>query len=208
VGNATYKWFGPTGLNVGTDLISYVANAVVGDSGDYAIEVDQNGCKYYDTVNVAVQPQIVLANWVTDTAICVPDTITLDATASNYPVALYSWNTGASTPTISTFNRDTFTVTVTDTGNVCTVTDTVRVDWNITFPRVWEGNISTDWMVDRNWSCGGVPDSMTDVRIPDVTLTTGNEPIVMPGTDAKVRTIEMEPGSGIILRGYLWVNEP
>ena len=207
-GPASFRWFGPTGALVGTNQITYVSNATIADSGDYAVEVSQGGCFAYDTVTVEVLPGLPLANWIADTAICVPDTITLDATVNGYPDAIYLWSTGDTTPTIQTYQRDTFSVYVVDTLGVCETRDTVIVDLNITYPRVWNGSVSSDWMTHKNWSCGGVPDETVDVMIPDVSLQGGVPALVGIGQDAKIRTIEVMPGAKITIQGYIWVNEP
>ena len=46
----------------------------------------------------------------------------------------------------------------------------------------WEGDVSTDWNTAGNWSLGAVPDSTTNVTIPDAATTT-NDPAVSSGAN-------------------------
>ncbi|MCK4918959.1 MAG: hypothetical protein KAS01_01080, partial [Candidatus Pacebacteria bacterium] len=46
----------------------------------------------------------------------------------------------------------------------------------------WEGDISTDWNTAGNWSLNAVPDSTTNVTIPDAATTT-NDPAISSGAN-------------------------
>lgn len=82
---ATYLW----------QDASTAATLVVGLTGQYWVEVDQNGCLDADTINVTVNP-IPLVDIGTDTTICDGETVILDAIT---PGATYLWQDGSSNAT-------------------------------------------------------------------------------------------------------------
>jgi hypothetical protein len=59
----------------------------------------------------------------------------------------------------------------------------------------WKGTVSSDWNDAANW-CGGVPNSFTDVTIPN----TANQPIISLA-DAIVKTITINSGSVLTMSG-------
>jgi hypothetical protein len=62
----------------------------------------------------------------------------------------------------------------------------------------WQGSINSDWNVDLNWSCGGVPTIITDVLIPSG-LT--NYPIIYSGAIAGyVKTLLLENNTTLNIR--------
>jgi hypothetical protein len=64
----------------------------------------------------------------------------------------------------------------------------------VRFTNAWNGNISTNWFVASNWSCGVVPDQYTDVIIPGG-LT--NYPVINANT--AIKSISVHPGSLVTL---------
>jgi gliding motility-associated-like protein len=102
----------------------------------YWAQVNVNGCIAADTINITVGPTPVV-NFGPDTAICIGDTITLDATNGG---ASYLWNTGDTTASLSVFNAGTFWVNVI---NGCGLTsDTLTITTN-TYPVLNLGPDST-----------------------------------------------------------------
>lgn len=69
---------------------------IVKTSGLYGLEVDLNGCKFKDEVQVTFNPLPVL-NLPLETAACVGDTVKLDVTQAN---TTYFWSTGELTSNI------------------------------------------------------------------------------------------------------------
>jgi gliding motility-associated-like protein len=73
----------------------------VSNAGNYWLQITDNiGCKWRDTIGVSFKtlPNFSLGN---DTAICQKDTVLLNATVSG--ATSYTWNTGATTPQIKTY---------------------------------------------------------------------------------------------------------
>lgn len=93
----------------------------------YSVDVsDRNTCTVTKTVNVTVEH--VLPNFSPDTALCSPATITLHADNSGSTPVTYSWNTGATTPSISLLADSTRTYTVTvSSANNCSASATIHV---------------------------------------------------------------------------------
>jgi uncharacterized repeat protein (TIGR01451 family) len=109
---------GSATLDAGTGWVSYLWNTsattqtiTVTTSGTYTVTVtDANGCQVSDThvINVTPAPPVTITGPATT---CATDPVTLDA-GSGY--ATYSWNTGATTQSITASTSGTYTVTVTD----------------------------------------------------------------------------------------------
>lgn len=130
---------------------------------------------------------------------CGSGTVTLQATASP-DGSVISWYdattdgnllaTGNSytTPSIST----TTSYYVDATYNGTTSSPRVEVIATIS-DLIWTGNMSTDWNVSGNWSCGMIPDLTTDVRIPNVP----NKPILQNGVEGAVKNIVIDNGSSL-----------
>ena len=68
---------------------------------------------------------------------------------------------------------------------------------NIVSDLVWTGNLSTDWNVPGNWSCGFIPGSTTPVQIPDVP----NKPVLSAGAVATVNNLVIDLGSSLTITG-------
>lgn len=68
---------------------------------------------------------------------------------------------------------------------------------------IWTGDISTNWHVPANWDCGDVPDLTTDVLIPAAAT---NQPEILTDSIGECHTIEIEPGSDVIIRSAGTLN--
>jgi hypothetical protein len=91
-------------------------------SGTYSVQVTNiNGCTGTDAASVTIYP-VPMINLGSDINIC-GGSIVLDAGISG---ASYSWNTGASTQTISVSSSGTYSVSVTD-ANGCSGNDAINI---------------------------------------------------------------------------------
>ncbi len=113
-GGSSYLW--STGAT--TQTINVNPNATT----TYSVQVTQNGCTSSDDVTVTVNP-VPTINAGADVTFNSGDSVTLTATGG----ASYSWNTGATTSSITVSPTVTTTYTVTGTLNGCQSTDTVTV---------------------------------------------------------------------------------
>ncbi len=92
--------------------------------GQYWVEVEQQGCKLSDTINITVKPAPYV-NLGNDTTVCSSQAVIL---SSGNPIAsAYLWSTGETTATIQINKPGLYSVTVTE--NTCVSTDTVNVVW-------------------------------------------------------------------------------
>jgi gliding motility-associated-like protein len=106
--------------------------------GLYWLELNQNGCKLRDSLNVfeKQKPAVNIGN---DTFVCNNKPIVLNA--GNNIASGYLWNTGETSPFISINKAGIYYVTV--TGNLCAATDTVIVfpgDCDIFIPNTFTPN--------------------------------------------------------------------
>ncbi|PQJ79087.1 hypothetical protein BTO18_07845, partial [Polaribacter porphyrae] len=60
---------------------------------------------------------------------------------------------------------------------------------------VWDGSSNSNWNDSDNWSVGTVPNSTTNVTIPNVT----NKPIISASTNIEVNNLTIENSSSLIL---------
>jgi hypothetical protein len=115
-GNATTTYNWSTGAT--TQSIN------VNTAGTYHVTADDGGCQVSDTIVVATiaSPTVDLGNDITNCVDGQPVTITAVATGAD----TYTWNTGATTPTITATTTGTYHITVTN-GSGCTDSDTIHV---------------------------------------------------------------------------------
>jgi len=127
-GAASYLW--STGATT--------ASINVTAAGTYTVTVTgSNGCSATATVTItgnSTQPSVVITGNAVLT--CTTQSATLIATATVSGTASYLWNTGATTATISVTAPGEYSVTVTDSSNGCSVTESVTVAQNTTPPVV------------------------------------------------------------------------
>lgn len=94
---------------------------------------------------------------------------------------------------LSESRSGTYTVTNTLDASVCggmTATATVTVAGEI-----WTGSTGSAWDNPANWSCGFVPQSITDVMIPDVAV----KPVISSGVTAEAGDMVIDAGSSLTL---------
>ncbi|MBA3901821.1 MAG: hypothetical protein H0X62_16735, partial [Bacteroidetes bacterium] len=127
-----------TVLDAGAGLVSYswstgaaTQTITVSTAGTYSVTVtDANGCENNDALIVSVNP-LPVVNLGPDVAICAGNTAVLDAGAG---FVSNSWNTGATTQTISVLAAGTYSATVIDI-NGCQGSDNINITVN-TLPLV------------------------------------------------------------------------
>ena len=129
VGATGYLW--NTG---GTD-----STLEVTQTGTYWVEVNVNGCAFFDSINVFFNPNPIV-NLGNDTTLCDGETLLLDATDPSVVAYLWQDNTVNPTLTVST-PGGTYWVIVTD-GNGCMGYDSIVVNYN-PLPIVNLGNDTT-----------------------------------------------------------------
>lgn len=125
--NATYLW-----NTQSTDSIIYADSA-----GTYWAEINNNGCKVRDSVNVTIFPLENL-NLGNDTTVCEGTEITLTAFAKN--ATQYTWNTNDTDTFIKPKTTGTYWVVA--SASFCKVTDSVQINF-IPTPKFSLGNDTT-----------------------------------------------------------------
>ena len=95
-----------------------------GSFGAYWMRIEQAGCSVSDTVNVFSKPRPTV-DLGRDTVVCQTQPIVLKATSAS--ANAYLWNTGEITSSITIKGAGVYSVTV--TGNSCTASDTIIVNW-------------------------------------------------------------------------------
>ncbi len=106
--------------------------------GQYWLEMEQNGCKVRDTleINPSPKPVVYLGS---DTSICKYKPVVLSTQLSNYDS--YLWSTGETTPTIQVNEVGTYHVTISQ--NSCEASDTIVVvpgDCDVYIPSAFTPN--------------------------------------------------------------------
>lgn len=102
------------------------------------------------------------------------------------------------TPPTSAVGTIYYYVKATSSGSGCgdTSSNTAAVIVVTGSPGYWIGGYDTNWSDSRNW-CGGVPDSTVNVVIPDVSLTTGNFPVI--SDSAYSHNLNIEDGASLTI---------
>ena len=90
--------------------------------GDYWLEIDQNGCKMRDTIQVIPEPQPTVSLGI-DTNVCKSKPVILKTLSTDYDS--YLWNTGETTPSILVNQIGIYHVTISK--NLCKAADTIQV---------------------------------------------------------------------------------
>ena len=126
------------GVNYLWNIGSTTSKITTPANGVYWLELDQNGCKMRDTINITTRPKPVI-NIGPDTSTCANKQVVL--TANNIPGASYLWSTGETTPFIIINKTGTYYVTVTE--NSCIGSDTLTVfsgDCEVFIPNAFTPN--------------------------------------------------------------------
>ena len=90
--------------------------------GNYWLEIDQNGCKMRDTIQVIPEPQPTVSLGI-DTNVCKSKPVILKTLSTDYDS--YLWNTGETTPSILVNQIGIYHVTISK--NLCKAADTIQV---------------------------------------------------------------------------------
>ena len=118
----TWTWTGPSGFH-SYQRDTAISNVAAAQGGTYtATYVDGNGCTNTQTFNLTVNS---ISPTVNSPTVCSGTSATLTATGGG----TYSWNTGATTASITTTSSGTYYVTVTGS-NTCTATASGTVTVN------------------------------------------------------------------------------
>jgi len=67
---------------------------------------------------------------------------------------------------------------------------TALIEYMVQDVWTWTGAINSDWANGGNWNTGVIPNSSSNVSIPDVT----NDPVIDSGTLAESNELSIEPG--------------
>jgi len=124
--NATYLW-----QDSSTNSTFNVAQ-----QGIYWVQVMQNNCTKFDTINVDFNP-LPVVNLNNDTTLCIGASLTLDATTNN---ATYLWQDNSTNSTFNVAQQGIYWVQVTQ--NNCSSSDTINVNFN-PLPVINLGNDTT-----------------------------------------------------------------
>lgn len=108
MGGASYTWYYEGFLIPG----AVGPSLAIDTSGLFSLEVANSaGCRARDSVFVALRP-LPAVNLGIDTAICLNESLVLDATCSG---CTYQWNTGADSPMVTVSEAGLYSVSVTNT---------------------------------------------------------------------------------------------
>lgn len=164
--------------------------------GVYWLEMEQNGCKLRDTVNVTskTKPVISLGQ---DTSICLNKPIDLLTGATT--VDSYLWNTGATTSSITINKTGTYYVTV--SLNSCIASDTIEVlpgDCDIFIPSAFTPNHD-----NKNETFG----ILTDVTVKEFSLQVFSKwgQVVFKTDNVTQRWDGTFKGKAMPNGAYLWI---
>jgi hypothetical protein len=119
-GNTGFMFLWNTGATTQT------VNASTAGPYDVTVTNPSTGCKGMDTINVMVNP-LPLVNLGPDTAICIGDSLVLDA---GNPGDMYSWQDASSMQTFTAMTAGTYNVLVTDPSTTCAKADTMTLAVN------------------------------------------------------------------------------
>lgn len=108
------------GIPVQTGGSAYLATT----SGAYSLEIENNSCYSYDTIQVSISPGPIIQPLGPDTSYCPNASITLDPDSN---VTSYTWNTGVQNTPITITQPGSYSISGT-TSFGCPVSDTVVVD--------------------------------------------------------------------------------
>jgi hypothetical protein len=117
--------------NAGSNILwntgATTSSITINTGGTYSVLVTNTQlCSARDTV-VITQNSLPVVNLGNDTALCIGNSITLDATVTNGD---YAWNTNENTATITTDTAGTYIVEVTNTITGCSNSDTIAISIN------------------------------------------------------------------------------
>ena len=140
-----YQW--PT-KNGYIESWSTTLSPIIRAPGIYTLTVtEDNGCNpVTDTVTITqdITAPSVSVSAVTTVLNCNTESITISATATVQGTASYLWSNGATTANITVATPSSYSITVTDSNNGCSVTsDSVTITQDISAPSVSVSAVTT-----------------------------------------------------------------
>lgn len=120
---AEYAWTGPTNFEQADSSI-FILDVTPAASGEYTLQITTPGCSPLPQSISVVVNTIDTLSLVADTVFCNNGALQL-AVPANY--AMYSWNTGATTPQMVTDSAGLYIITV-KADNGCTDADSITVE--------------------------------------------------------------------------------
>ncbi len=126
----TYSWTGPNGFTSSLQNPS-IPNATAANAGTYTVTVNLGGCIGTASTNVIINPSPTVS--VSSATICSGQSATINASVTPVLAGTYSWNTGATSSSLTASPNTTtlYTVTFTATGG-CPGTATGAITVNPT----------------------------------------------------------------------------
>lgn len=113
-----------TGVNYLWSTGSTSDTIAITSPGSYWLEIEQQGCKVRDTINISIK-QKPFVNAGHDTTVCLSVGTILNSGNAN--ASAYLWSTGETTASIKVNTPGTYSVQVTQ--NNCTASDSVNIIW-------------------------------------------------------------------------------
>ena len=178
------------------------------DSTDYEVSQSVNGCiSQPATIQVIVSPVSVGGTANSSATVCSgANSGTLKLTGNTGSVIRWesstngtSWTAIAETTTSHSYSNLTQTTqyrAVVQSG-VCSSANSTAATITVGSSGQWSGTVSSDWNDSRNWFCGQIPTSTTDVQI---SAGTKFYPMLMSGY-GQVKNINILSGSSVIVSG-------
>lgn len=166
-------------------------------------------------VEIGFQPSAVIPSWSASSSICAGNAATVIITNSEIGVryqvrfntdnsnsgAAVAGNGGTITlytsvlTSTSTFNIYAYTLAPFNCGIQLNNPATIQI--NVIPGMTWTGDLSNQWDLPGNWSCGYVPVFSTTVQIPDV----NNDPVLNIGSTGSVNNLTIETGASLVITG-------
>jgi gliding motility-associated-like protein len=150
-GDSIIKTYTCTGCNYLWSTAETTPSITIKNSGNYWLQVNDGGCKTYDTINVTVN-LIPLVSLGLDTSGCVGDSVIKTYTCAG---CTYLWSTAETTPSKTIKQTGNYWLQVTNAG--CTNADTVNVTFNAP-PAITLGadaSICQGDSIVKSYTCGG-----------------------------------------------------
>ncbi len=185
----TFSWSGPGIIGSVTD-----GSVAVNQNGQYSVTVTNTvtGCSStsltVDVFGTTTVPTLTISSTSTIGIGCSPTNSTNTLTANASAAVTYSWNTGATTQTISVNTPGIYTVVVTNTTTSCSSTETISVLSNTAAPTATS-------VANAIMPCGGTATVTLDGGSPDPNVVyawTG--PGIITGSTISTPTVDT-PGS-------------
>jgi len=210
-GMVSYQWRkNGTNINGSTGANHNLFNFSAADTGNYSVIInDICGQTISPDINMTLNVQ--QAPIVNDASVCSSGSsvmLTNTATVPSgyitrwYDDAALTVLLGQGNSLIRVVNGLDYYYVRNEGSNGCvTRVDTVMVF--VSGSNTWTGNTNTNWFNTTNWSCGVVPNSLTNAIIP---AGATNMPIVVNGLTANVHNLTIQLGAQLTLQGSSSLN--